>query len=391
VAVGRLASLKTSSLIGINTNISLYLSSGHLSDVTVTVTNQGLDQAKYFIGISSGSLVAAKDSDYIIFNKPLERNGSVSLNVGIKSGDLIFCRASKQDVTFLAFSTQDYSSRISSSYGRENSIKITDSGIRPNTNITLFTSTKNSKVTLSVENNNFDSAFISAGISSGEVSQFGAGDYLFYAKNLAPKESYILEDIGIGVNQSLIVRSSKTDVKFAAFSVPAIPTEEIIISSLSPSGGISTTGGDLFVGGDLYVKDDVKIQELTANNFYVTGISTITTVNSSTVNSSIGNIVSGLITSVSGRNLNYTGISTFAGPVLVGSGTSTNTESQPLQITGGVYISGNTGIGSTNPQYKLDVVGDVRLSGVVSATSLSGPALTSINESIVAFSVLFGS
>ena len=391
MAVGRLASLKTSSLIGINTNISLYLSSGHLSDVTVTVTNQGLDQAKYFIGISSGSLVAAKDSDYIIFNKPLERNGSVSLNVGIKSGDLIFCRASKQDVTFLAFSTQDYSSRISSSYGRENSIKITDSGIRPNTNITLFTSTKNSKVTLSVENNNFDSAFISAGISSGEVSQFGAGDYLFYAKNLAPKESYILEDIGIGVNQSLIVRSSKTDVKFAAFSVPAIPTEEIIISSLSPSGGISTTGGDLFVGGDLYVKDDVKIQELTANNFYVTGISTITTVNSSTVNSSIGNIVSGLITSVSGRNLNYTGISTFAGPVLVGSGTSTNTESQPLQITGGVYISGNTGIGSTNPQYKLDVVGDVRLSGVVSATSLSGPALTSINESIVAFSVLFGS
>ena len=378
MAVGRLASLKTSSLIGINTNISLYLSSGHLSDVTVTVTNQGLDQAKYFIGISSGSLVAAKDSDYIIFNKPLERNGSVSLNVGIKSGDLIFCRASKQDVTFLAFSTQDYSSRISSSYGRENSIKITDSGIRPNTNITLFTSTKNSKVTLSVENNNFDSAFISAGISSGEVSQFGAGDYLFYAKNLAPKKSYILEDIGIGVNQSLIVRSSKTDVKFAAFSVPAIPTEEIIISSLSPSGGISTTGGDLFVGGDLYVKDDLVLDELTASNatftknLNVTGVSTF----SSLLDANNGLEVTGGSTL---DNLNITGLSTFAGimtvtgPTLfagqlnisgivtankfVGDGSQlTNVLGSRWNITAaGIHTLSNVGIGTTNPTEKLTV------------------------------------
>lgn len=391
MAVGRLASLKTSSLIGINTNVSLYFSSDSLSDVTITIANQGLEQAQYFIGISSGSLSLSKDSDYIVFNKPLDRNESVSVNVGVKSGDLIFCKASKEDVSFLAFSTFDYQSGISSYYGRETSIKISDSQNEPNTNISILNSTRKTKATLVIENNSFDSAFVSAGISSGGVSGFKSSDYLFYAKKLAPRQSYTFDNIGIGINQSLIVRSSKTNVRFVVFSTPANPDEGLIVSTLSGDGGISTTGGDLYIGGDLYVKDDVKIQELTANNFYVTGISTITTVNSSTVNSSIGNIVSGLITSVSGRNLNYTGISTFAGPVLVGSGTSTNTQSQPLQITGGVYISGNTGIGSTNPQYKLDVVGDVRLSGVVSATSLSGPALTSINESIVAFSVLFGS
>jgi hypothetical protein len=37
--------------------------------------------------------------------------------------------------------------------------------------------------------------------------------------------------------------------------------------------------------------------------------------------------------------------------------TLTGTPSQKLQVTGGAYISGNLGIGKTNPQYKLDVAG----------------------------------
>jgi len=37
-------------------------------------------------------------------------------------------------------------------------------------------------------------------------------------------------------------------------------------------------------------------------------------------------------------------------PVVIGSATSTGTASQRLQVTGGAYVSGNTGIGTTNPQ-----------------------------------------
>jgi len=62
------------------------------------------------------------------------------------------------------------------------------------------------------------------------------------------------------------------------------------------------------------------------------------------------------ITSTS--NLSVVGLSTFVnGPVLIGSATSTGTASQPLQVTGGSYISGSVGIGTTNPSTTLDVTG----------------------------------
>ncbi len=58
------------------------------------------------------------------------------------------------------------------------------------------------------------------------------------------------------------------------------------------------------------------------------------------------------------------GISTFSnGPVLIGSGTSTGTVTQRLQVTGGGYISTSTGIGITNPSQLLDVGGNLRVRG----------------------------
>lgn len=58
-----------------------------------------------------------------------------------------------------------------------------------------------------------------------------------------------------------------------------------------------------------------------------------------------------------------TGITSFANaPVVIGSGTSTGTANQTLQVTGGAYVSGNLGVGLTNPdsEFKLDVAGKAR-------------------------------
>jgi hypothetical protein len=105
----------------------------------------------------------------------------------------------------------------------------------------------------------------------------------------------------------------------------------------------------------------------TITNLNVTGIATIATLNATGI----------AVTNFTVYNsLSVGGISTFTnGPVLIGSGTSTGTASQRLQVTGGTYVSGNLGIGSTNPTSKLHVIGDARITGVVTATTFVG-ALT---------------
>ena len=48
-----------------------------------------------------------------------------------------------------------------------------------------------------------------------------------------------------------------------------------------------------------------------------------------------------------------------SGELVIGSTSLTGTASQKLQVSGGAYVSGNLGIGATNPAAKLDVGGDI--------------------------------
>ena len=74
---------------------------------------------------------------------------------------------------------------------------------------------------------------------------------------------------------------------------------------------------------------------LSSSGIQVTGISTLGVTST---------------TNLTSQTLNVSGISTFTnGPILVGTGTSTGTAGQVLQVTGGAYVSGSVGIGTTNP------------------------------------------
>lgn len=87
------------------------------------------------------------------------------------------------------------------------------------------------------------------------------------------------------------------------------------------------------------------------------------------------------------EDLSVTGVSTFVnGPVYIGSGTSTGTTNQKLQVNSGAYVSGNVGLGTTLATSKLSVEGDVKVSGVVTAVSYfgDGSTLSGIVTSLIA-------
>jgi hypothetical protein len=125
----------------------------------------------------------------------------------------------------------------------------------------------------------------------------------------------------------------------------------------------------------------------------ITGINSITSSGStlSFQNVSGGNInVSGVNIS-SGTNINISGVSTFtSGPVLIGSGTSTGTASQPLQVTGGAYVSDNLGIGLTNPFSKLQINYSSSTAYSTTASPTTVNAITLLNTNTTATTTFSG-
>jgi len=106
-----------------------------------------------------------------------------------------------------------------------------------------------------------------------------------------------------------------------------------ILNQLIVQGNVTPTTNNTY---------DLGSSSLRWNNVYVSRI------NATSIDSNI-NANIGIITTLSGTNLSYSGVSTFSnGPVLIGSATSTGTAAQPLQVTGSAYISGGIGIGTTN-------------------------------------------
>ena len=147
------------------------------------------------------------------------------------------------------------------------------------------------------------------------------------------------------------------------------------------SVGIGTTNATskLTVVGDVYISGISTLgitsaTNLTSQSLVVSGISTL-------------GITSA--TNLTSQSLVVSGISTFTnGPILVGSATSTGTGLQRLQVTGGAYVSSSVGIGTTNPQYTLDVGGDINTSTDVKIDGIS--ILTTSNNNAVALAIALG-
>ena len=194
----------------------------------------------------------------------------------------------------------------------------------------------------------------------------------------AINKNFVIKN-GLEVDTNLILADSQTNKVGIGTTVPQY--------TLHVNGGIGVT--NLYVSGIATITTGIVTNltstNLTSTNLNVTGIGTIVTgniTNLTNTNLNVTGIATIATLNATGigvtnftvyNNLSVGGISTFTnGPVLIGSGTSTGTASQRLQVTGGTYVSGNLGIGSTNPTSKLHVIGDVRVTGVITATTFSG-------------------
>jgi hypothetical protein len=139
--------------------------------------------------------------------------------------------------------------------------------------------------------------------------------------------------------------------------------------------GISTVGS-LSIGNTSVISSNHQLQNISSID-----ATTTATIESALTNAPItftdfnatGNSTLGVTSTanLTSQSLSVSGISTFInGPVFIGSATSTGIASQRLQVTGGGYVSGSLGIGTSNPQYKLDVNGTIFGNSTITGTQL---------------------
>ena len=89
------------------------------------------------------------------------------------------------------------------------------------------------------------------------------------------------------------------------------------VTTLASAGGITTTGGDFYVGGDLYVLDDITYDEVNGRNLNISGVGTITRLNTTNLVGTISTIT----------RLNTTDVVSTAGTITTGTITQlTNTD-----------------------------------------------------------------
>ena len=220
----------------------------------------------------------------------------------------------------------------------------------------------------------------------------------------------ILDGAGIGIgsvanrktfvwNNSTSSLKSSENLSIASGKVYKIDTTDVLSSTTLGTGVTNSSLTSVGTLGQLNVNGITTVGFITASNVYVSGISTFGTTPNGVVIKTINNVgiitssnpgistvvyygdgskllgintssnsitsgyatTAGVSTSVIGgigsiTQLQVTGVSTFTnGPVFIGIGSTTGTTNQTLQVFGGAYISGNLGIGTTNPPTPLSV------------------------------------
>jgi len=162
---------------------------------------------------------------------------------------------------------------------------------------------------------------------------------------------------GIGTITNLVSTSSTLTNFVSTYStITSLDIENLVGSYATITTAIGTS---------------FTVENITGTSSTLTNIvSTSSTVVSLDVTNLVGS-------SSSLSNIIVSGISTFIGTTVIGTSFVTGTDSQFFQVSGDSYISGNLGVGKTIPSYRIDVDGDINVTGDF---RINGSPLTGVNS-----------
>ena len=139
--------------------------------------------------------------------------------------------------------------------------------------------------------------------SAGGITTVG-GD-LFVGGDLSVVGDVVYDEVvgrnlnitGVGTILNVVVGSGLSVTGISTLTGPVgLETGLTVagVTTLASAGGITTTGGDLYVGGDLFVLDDVVYDEVRGRNLSISGVGTITRLNTTSLVGTSATISSGL-------------------------------------------------------------------------------------------------
>jgi len=198
----------------IDTNLTLFVSSGNLRDVKIICCNRSDDPAEIRIAHIDGAIGAIVDADYLFYDVVLYPKETKILTIdGMESGDTIMVYSDIIDVTFMADGQTmdaDYGyKRLDATVVVADTDTALHTSIGPTENITVVACNKDRTEVAYIRIAIIDAAVI------GSLSD---EDYIIFDALLQPLESktYNLE-LDVPVNYTIGVRSTNALVNYVAY------------------------------------------------------------------------------------------------------------------------------------------------------------------------------